>query len=88
MQSAEELFLSLAATIAEEGGAGDQPREEPLILLNLLALMLERKRVLRAVPEHPERYWHGREKQLVVVPRTDLSPERILPLVAELDALL
>lgn len=70
--TAETLFLTLA-----EPGAELSPENARLV--RFLALMLERKRLLRPKGSNADRtreiYEHARSKQLYEVPAVDLSPE-------------
>jgi len=73
LASAEEVFL---AFMQEPGGAG--PEKD--MLVQLLALMIERKRILRPQgrpAEGRQRYWHPRLQQEFSVPYQELTPERI-----------
>ena len=80
LASAEEVFLAL---IQEPGGAG--PEKD--LLLQLLALLIERKRIIRpqGVPaDGRQRYWHSRLQQEFSVPHQDLTPERVATLREQL----
>lgn len=70
--TAENLFLELADPAAER-------TPETGRLVQFLALMLERKRILRLRGRSPDGasnlYEHGRTKQVYEVPAGDLSPE-------------
>lgn len=73
LASAEEVFLAL---IQEPGGAG----EDKNLLLQLLALLLERKRILRPQGrpvDGRQRYLHSRLQQEFAVPYQELIPERL-----------
>lgn len=83
LASAEEVFLAL---IQEPGGAG----EEKDLLLQLLALLLERKRLLKPQGKPAEgrlRYWHPRLQQEFSVPHQTLTPERLASLREQLHLL-
>lgn len=71
--SAEECFLSLYADV--QAGA----QQETAALKHLLALMLERKRVLRAVGKRQragaQPYIHVKTKQLMDVPILEISAD-------------
>lgn len=71
MASAEDFFFSLYEN--ETAGA----REESDMLKHLLALMLERKRVLRPIGDRrtsgEQRYLHVKTKRELQVPITDIS---------------
>ncbi|MFT4901687.1 MAG: hypothetical protein ACI81V_000962 [Lentimonas sp.] len=73
MASAEDLFFSLF-----EHEQSDAP-EASNMLKHLLALMLERKRVLRAQPprrsEGSQPYLHVKTKQELLVPVVEISTE-------------
>jgi hypothetical protein len=80
LASAEEVFL---AFVQEPGGAG----EEKDLLLQLLALLLERKRILRPQGKPAggrQRYLHPRLQQEFSVPCHDLVPERLAALREQL----
>jgi len=70
--TAEALFISLADPATE-------PTEESVRLTRFLALMLERKRLLRNRGRTPdgarERFEHARTKDMYEVPAGELSPE-------------
>lgn len=100
----EALFLALYgvgddSTLWDEAEAtahgGTQPRlaetPEGDALKFLLALMLERKRVLRALerphPEHGQRYLHVKSRREFHVPAVDMTPELMLSLQAHLKEL-
>lgn len=88
--SAEEMFLALLEREAElpEGeplAMESRTAREQLVLLNLLALMLERRRILKAIPGG---YWHTREKRNLRIRRVDLDPAEIAPLLVELENLI
>ena len=92
LASAEELFFALVGeeTTEAEGAlpGGDRAERDRAILLNLLALMLERKRVLKAIRGQPGNFLYGPEKKVVRVLPVELDPLEIAPLVAELEGLL
>ncbi len=80
LASAEEVFLAL---IQEPGGAG----LDKDLLLQLLALMIERKRILRPQGRPAggrQRYWHPRLRQEFSVPHQELTPERVATLREQL----
>jgi hypothetical protein len=80
LASAEEVFLAL---IQEPGGAG----LDKDLLLQLLALMIERKRILRPQGrpvDGRQRYWHPRLQQEFSVPYQELTPERLVALREQL----
>ncbi len=82
--TAENLFLTLADPATE-------PTEETARLLQFLALMLERKKILRpkglTADGARQRLEHGRSKQLFEIPATDLSPEFFIQVQEQLSVL-
>ena len=87
LQSAEDFFLSLYEGSSEE----EVPPEEKQALRHLLALMLERKRVLRVVGsrqlEGGQPYLHVKTKRTFDVPIVPISAslmERIEDSIGEL----
>ena len=91
LASAEELFIALLEAEEGEGQedeASPEEAENRMILINLLALHLERKRVLRPARGRPGHHVYGPEKREIKVPRTELDPSKILPLLEDLDGLL
>jgi len=82
--TAETLFLTLAAPEAEL-------TEENGRLVQVLALMLERKRVLRPKGSTADGrrlvYEHAKSKELYEVPAAELSPEFFLSIQDQLAAL-
>lgn len=83
LASAEELFMSLAEASVE----GDDTRDA---LLQILALLLERKRVLKEV-ERPEaavvRFKHAKTGQTFDVPMHEIAPTQLIALQGQLEAL-
>jgi len=80
LASAEEMFLAL---MQESGGAG----EDKELLLQLLGLMLERKRILRPQGRpagHQQRYLHTRLQQQFSVAQHEITPERLAVLSEQL----
>ena len=80
LASAEEMFLALAQ---ESGGAG--PDKE--MLMQFLALQLERKRVLRPVGRPAggqQRYMHLKTQQEYVVAQAEMSAEGVAALQKQL----
>lgn len=78
MASAEDFFMSLFS-----GDSVAETAEEELhALQHLLSLMLERKRVLRALGKRQvtgtQRYLHVKSKQELVVPIVEISTELML----------
>ncbi|MGC6424834.1 MAG: hypothetical protein ACON4O_07605 [Lentimonas sp.] len=73
MASAEDFFFSLYEVEQRDA------KEESDMLKHLLALMLERKRVLKAVgareTEGAQRYRHVKTKRELLVPVVDISTE-------------
>ena len=82
--TAENLFLTLADPLTEQ-------TEENLRLVRFLALMLERKRLLRPKGTSPDGakqiYEHTRTKQLFEVPAGDFDPAFFLAVQAQLGLL-
>ena len=82
--TAETLFLTLADPTAE-------PTAESIRLLQFLALMLERKRVLRPKGRTADGarniYEHAKSKQLFEVPVGELTPEFFVQVQAQLSVL-
>ena len=76
MASAEDFFLSLYQSEPEAAQA------ETDALKHLLALMLERKRVLRPIgpraTEGLQRYLHVKQKKELEVPVVEISPDLVL----------
>jgi hypothetical protein len=80
LASAEEIFLAMAQ---ESGGAG--PEKD--LLLQFLALQLERKRVLKSVGAAAggaQKYLHVKTQQEFGVPQQALNPERVATLQKQL----
>lgn len=79
LQSSEELFFALVEAEAE-AGAGElaEVRQDRRVLLTLLVLMLERKRILKARDRRSGLYWHPASKREVHVELVDLKPEELL----------
>ena len=79
VESAEELLFSLVGSAAE-AAADDDGRA----LAHLLALMLERKRVLKAVGGRPaggvQRYRHRGQDREIDVPVVDIEPATLVRL--------
>ena len=85
--SAEELFLALAHAEAEaedsgelESVPGPLPAASIPLLRHLLALLLERKRILRAVPGAPGRYRHVKSGEVFTVASVPWEPEELASL--------
>jgi hypothetical protein len=82
--TAENLFVTLADPITE-------PTAENTRLLQFLALLLERKRLLRPKGRTPDGeksiYEHAKTKQLFEVPVGDLSPQFFLQVQEQLSVL-
>jgi len=80
----ENLFLTLADPLTE-------PTEENVRLLLFLALMLERKRLLRqrgrTADGNRVRYEHARTKQVFELPATELTPEFFVQVQEQLSVL-
>ncbi len=76
MASAEDFFFSLFENESPNN------KEESDILKHLLSLMLERKRVIRAIGDRKstgeQNYLHVKTKQTIQVPIVDISTELML----------
>ncbi len=84
MATTEELFLSL---FEESDPEGEQDRA---VLKQLLALMLERKRVLRRtgpMVDGVQRYRHPKQEREYDVPMDDLDPEKLTRVQEQLQLL-
>lgn len=82
LATGEDIFLSLFAE-------GVEPSQEQSTLKQLLALMLERKRVLRAQGKpvgQEQRYLHVKSKEIYTVPMRELTPEQIMSIESQLEA--
>ncbi len=83
LASREEFFLSLYEDNADPSG-------DRAILKHILAMLLERKRILRAhgpATEGNLPYLHATTKQVYLVPALDLQPGHLLQVGASLDLL-
>lgn len=83
LASSEELFLSLFES--------NDDTSERAILKQLLALMLERKRILRAVSNNrqgPVEYLHVKSKTHYVVDMEEWDPKKVITLQDQLSMLL
>lgn len=82
--TAESLFLTLADPTTE-------PTEESTRLLQFLALMLERKKILRpkglTADGTRQRLEHARSKQIFEIPAAELSPEFFVQVQEQLSVL-
>jgi hypothetical protein len=79
----EEFFLSLYTD-------GTDPSGDKAVLKQLLALLLERKRVLRALGKpvgNTQRYLHVRTRDEFDVPTDDFQPEQIARIQPALETL-
>lgn len=80
----ENLFLTLADPATE-------PTEENTRLLHFLALMLERKKILKprglTADGLRQRYEHARSKQVFELPAVELSPEFFVKVQEQLSVL-
>lgn len=89
LMGAEEMFLSLAGPL-EPTVDGGPARPDPQ-LLALLALLLERKRILRPLARKKKgvvSYYHPRSKREVDIPEAELPVEAMLNLAGKLEGLL
>ncbi len=83
LQNAEELFLSLCKG---SGGEGDDKE----MLKQILALLLERKRIVRPVGrprDGRQRYIHPRTKETFDISGAELAPDQLEPLRDKLEFL-
>lgn len=88
LQSAEELFFALFEAEAEAvEGESAEVRRDRRVLLTLLTLMLERKRVLKARDRRGGLYWHPAAKREVRIAPVDLGPEELLNVREQLSQL-
>lgn len=95
LQNAEDLFLSLSGAPALMTQAVESPADAPdlssqagesiAVLRFFLALMLERKRLLRAVPGKRGDYLHVRSKTIFTVDPIALEAETFAFLAEKLD---
>ena len=83
LASREEFFLSLYEDPADPSG-------DKGVLKHILAMLLERKRIIKQVGAAAEgqlTYVHAATKQAYLVPMIDLQPAHILQVSASLDML-
>lgn len=83
LASREEFFLSLYEDDADPSG-------EKALLKHILAMLLERKRLIRQVGVADKgllTYLHSATKQTYLVPVIDLQPAHLLQVAASLDLL-
>ncbi len=86
LATAEDIFFSL---FEQEDGDADTVSEREA-LKQVLALMLERKRILRSqgrVEDGMQAYLHVRSKREVSVPMHELEPQQLLGLEEKLSAI-
>ena len=79
----EEFFLSLFAD-------AEDPSGEKAVLKQLLALLLERKRILRALDKPAptvQRYFHVRTREEFLVPTDEFLPEQLAQIQPALEVL-
>ena len=85
VKTAEDLFLSLYAE-------GADPSEERATLKSLLALMLERKRILKprgkALEGKPQQYFLVKTKETFEIPAVDLTAEAVRKIQEQLWAVI
>lgn len=90
LATAEDIFFSVVDH--EPGAEGtDSPREEREALMQVLALMLERKRVLRSIGRvqgDRQAYLHVRSKREIEVPMGEIEPQHLLALQERLEILM
>ncbi len=86
LRSAEDMFLSL---YEEETGPQEESGD---VLKYLLAVLLERKRILRpaelAAPGRPQTYRHRKSGREFAVPRPDLTAQSVLQIQEHLKKIL
>lgn len=85
LASSEDLFLSF---YAEDAVADDPDRD---VLKQLLALLLERRRVLKArgrPVQGIQLYWHSRTQREYPVPVRDFDPDQLARIQGQLDMLI
>jgi len=88
LATAEELFLALCGQAGEEdGNPGEADREEVLTLKYLLALMLERKRLLKGIPGKTGLFVHVPTKQEFKVEAIELDAEKLQKVMVQLQGL-
>ncbi len=84
--SAEELFFALleAEASSKEGSEAAEVVRDRRVLLTLLALLLERRRAIKARRGGKGLYWHpGTKRELRITPM-NLTPEEILSVQEQL----
>lgn len=84
LATSEDIFLSLFAE-------GIENSDEQATLKQILALMLERKRILRAVgtvQQEVQRYLHVKTKDEYLVPMRMLNPEQLVRVESQLEAII
>jgi hypothetical protein len=84
LASSEELFVSLYDENAPD-------LEETDILKQILALLLERKRIIRPLSESRSgivEYQHAKSKAVYPVSMADIAPEKLLSIQEQLQALI
>jgi hypothetical protein len=83
LASREEFFLSLYEDAADPSG-------DKAVLKHILAMLLERKRIIKAMGPADKGlipYQHAASKQVYLVPALDLQPAHLLQVGATLDLL-
>lgn len=93
--SAEELFLALFEDTGVElppmpEGEGNQAEDQRTLFKYMLALLLERKRVLRVLPgstAHQSHYLHIKTKRTFVVDTVPLGPDTLMRLAPQIEQL-
>ncbi len=83
LASREEFFLSLF-------DSNDDPSGDKAVLKHILAMLLERKRIIRAMGPADKGlipYQHVSSKQTYLVPALDLQPSHLLQVSAALEML-
>lgn len=94
LQSAEEMFIALVEsegdknTSESEGDSNSETARDRVILINLIALILERKRVLRVRGRDRSLYYHPALKKEFRIPLADMQPEELLRIESQLGQLI
>jgi hypothetical protein len=92
-ETAEGLFLSLYEDLPEEESPeeAEEARRQGEIMKKFLALLLERKRILRPRGNSPDGLFrlmeHARSRNIFPVPAGSLSPEELVRISERLNAL-
>lgn len=91
-ETAESMFLSMAREVGLEEemteDGEERSREDRVVLLHILTLMLERRRILKSVRGSTHRFRHVVSGKEFEVEDVHLRPEQLLAAVTELEAVL